>query len=349
MYKLIVVILLSLSAKIQAFEVLDLYQASVAVKSKNEQERIELYPQVLEKVLLKIVGDSQLLASHDLDPLLANATNLVKQYQYRHVNDEVVDLTQPEQLELVVSFDKTNLDQDIQQLGLPLWNTQRPTLLLWLVLDNGTDKIVLGPEHQHEKLQQAISDITNQRGLPIIRPLMDIQDQQLSYGDLVQVNVEKLSRASQRYDTNSSLVVIARQQSNQWQVDWHWLMNEQLNSEQTHGELKTALESGVDSVMTQLARRFSRYASSSIDESRYQLHISNIVSFADYVKVIDYLSSLQEVASVRVTSMVEQQLEVDVALKSELALFNKTLTFDNVLQADTLQVNTDLIRYRFIP
>ena len=58
----------------------NLYEAQAEITSQDEQERQELIPTILQKVLSKIVGDSDALADKDISHLLEHADRFVKQY-----------------------------------------------------------------------------------------------------------------------------------------------------------------------------------------------------------------------------------------------------------------------------
>jgi len=61
---------------------------------------------------------------------LLQTDQLTQQYQYHRINKISDDLTQPDQLEVLLTFNEAGLNQSLADVGLPIWGKSRPEVLL---------------------------------------------------------------------------------------------------------------------------------------------------------------------------------------------------------------------------
>ncbi|MFW5450943.1 MAG: DUF2066 domain-containing protein [Methylophagaceae bacterium] len=350
MHRLFFVLISLITANSFAAEVSDLYQSHFPVASQDEQERRQVAPEVLRKVVLKVVGNRAALDTVDLSPLLAKTEQLIQQYQYRRVNTISDDLTQPDKLEVLLKFNKDNLNRSLANLGLPIWSSSRPEVLLWLAVDDGKNRRIIGSDGIADVIPATIIQATDRRGLSMLMPLMDLQDQnQVQFADLWAGFPETVLQASQRYA--AQVILMARvtvSDNGAVQIRWQSLVNGESDQWQSRGDMHRALNTGIDELTDRLARRFTQVVTSQYDHE-YSLEISNVTDYADYSKVVNYLENLQYISEVKLSSLDTDMLELTIALKGDIAVFNRTLAVDRVLIEDSSYNATNRIRYRLSP
>lgn len=350
MHRLFFVLILLIASNSFAADVANLYQSQLPVSSQSEEDRQRVSPDVLRQVMLKVVGDRAAIDAVDITPVLSQTDQLIQQYQYQRINKISDDLTQPDKLEVVLTFNEAGLNQSLTDVGLPIWGKSRPEVLLWLAVDNGKKRTIVGVDKENTRIPAAIKHAADLRGLPILMPLMDLQDQgQVKFADLWAGFSDSILQASSRYA--AQVVLMARVsvvKNGAVEVRWQSLINGESEQWQSRGNLNKALQFGIDELADRLARRFTQVVTSRYGQS-YSLQISNVRDYADYSRLMDYLSNVQYVSDVHVSSLIADQIDVSISLKGDLAVFNRTLAIDQVLAEDNLYNSTNVMSYRLLP
>ena len=351
MHRLFIVLISLLATESFAAEVANLYQSPVPVVSQSEQERQQLAPQVLRQVILKVVGDRSALDVTDLSPVMNQANSLVQQFQYERINEITDDATQPDRLALVLKFNEESLNQSLTNIGLPIWSKSRPDVLIWLALDDGQQRAVIGAESTEYHIPSILTSAAEQRGLPLFMPVMDLQDQtQVRFADVWGDFSDSINLASQRYAPAVTLIArVSMQGEGSSQIHWHALINGQSENWQSRGDIETALNAGIEELTDRLARRFTQVVSSNQYDKQLALQITNVKDYADFSRVMQYLSKLQYVSKVELESLAGEQVDVDISLKGDVAVFNQTLKIDHVLFESTGGNEANTLRYRLMP
>jgi len=199
------------------------------------------------------------------------------------------------------------------------------------------------------RIPAAIKHAADMRGLPILMPLMDLQDQrQVKFADLWAGFSESILQASTRYAAQVVLMArVAVAKNGAIEVRWQSLINGESEQWQSRGNLDQALRAGIDELTDRLARRFSQVVTSRYGQY-YSLQISNVRDYADYSRVINYLNKVQYVSDVQISSLIADQIDISISLKGDLDVFNRTLAIDRVLAEDNLY-NPEKMSYRLLP
>ncbi|PCH65787.1 MAG: hypothetical protein COC04_00975 [Gammaproteobacteria bacterium] len=351
MHRLFIVLISLLATESFAAELANLYQSPVPVVSQSEQERQQLAPEVLRQVILKVVGDRSAIDVTDLSPVLGQANKLVQQFQYERINEITEDLTQPDRLALLLKFNEPSLNKSLTNLGLPIWSKTRPDVLVWLALDDGQNRTVIGAESSEHNIPVLLEQAAELRGLPIFLPVMDLQDHaQVKFADVWGDFSDSIELASQRYAPQVILIArVSMEGRFNSQIHWHALINGQSENWQSRGELPTALTAGIEELTDRLARRFTQVVSSNQYEQQLALQITNVGDYADFARLMQYLSKLQYVSDVKLSSLETDKVDVTLSLKGERSVFNQTLSIGRVLVEDTSYNSSSILRYRLMP
>jgi hypothetical protein len=204
-----------------AVEVAALYTAQVALDDEQDNPRQAAYESALAAVLLRVSGAELGTDPELIELLFPNPSAYV--VQFRPGEDDT----------LWVSFDGDAVEQVLRQSGQTVWGGDRPVTLVWLAVDwgEGDREIIAADDPERGRaagrsidrdrlLRQRVLDMAERRGLPVLFPLMDAEDQQnVSFSDIWGGFDELLKAASERYEVNSILVGRVRASSserNRW-------------------------------------------------------------------------------------------------------------------------------------
>lgn len=195
---LVLLVFLFASNKLMAVEVPDIYQANVVVESQQSDVRTQAVKEALAKVFLKVGAKRSVLTNKTLLKAQKNASRYVSQYHYQKQDDE---------LALVVSFNEDKVNKLFEQAQLALWGSLRPQVLLWIIDEKGETRRIIAHDDD-STIPQNIKTFSDNRGLPLILPLMDLEDAaRVVIEDFWQYIPEQVQLASQRYFADTIIVM----------------------------------------------------------------------------------------------------------------------------------------------
>ncbi|MEX1199756.1 MAG: DUF2066 domain-containing protein [Methylophaga sp.] len=327
-----------------AAQVSNLHQAQVPVLTQSDQDRSRVAPDALKQTIIKVVGNRQAVNSADITALLADAERYVARYSYRQINQDD-DSTAAETLAVNFIFDAKTLNNALERIGLPIWGENRPEILLWLASDKDGEQSLIG-DSDDNPVNNVIEKHAERRGLPIVLPVMDLEDQtQISFTD-IQAGNNNIQSASERYGTRIVVTAHIRGNAPQTSINWQALNNDGNSSWQSEGELDNAIAQGIDQLADMLGQRFAQQMGPS---QQLAVEIADVKDYYDYNRLIAYLNNLQAVESVSVVSMNEQTLKVDLTIQGDVSKFRELLAFDGLLQANKVMADNNAEQYRLLP
>ena len=104
---------------------------------------------------------------------------------------------------LDVSFAPSSLNRALNDLGLPLWGAERPETLLWLAVQESSRRYILAGGTQNA-VRRSLDQVTEKRALPVLLPLMDLQDQSaVDFSDVRGGFTGHVQDASERYGVDA--------------------------------------------------------------------------------------------------------------------------------------------------
>jgi len=348
MRRLFFVLIALLATNSFATDVADVYQSQMRVSSQTEQEKQLLTPELLRQVILKIVGDRATLDVVDLSPVLSRSADFIEQYHYLKIEPKQQDLTQPDQLALSISFNKPALDKALVGLALPIWSESRPDVILWLAIDDNGSKALLGAESESIFVTD-VMDSAQLRGLPVLLPVMDLQDQsQVRFADVWAGFSENVELTSQRYGAAISVMAKLSISNGQARIQWQTKLNNRIESWQSRGETSTAIKAGIEELTDRISRQYTQVITSDFARN-YELQISGINNYSDFDRVMAYLEKRQYVSDVELTSLAADTMTVTISLKGDIAAFKQALAIDRVLTEDRFeQLGSGVLIYNLL-
>lgn len=293
------ILVFSLFGSALAENVSDLYVAEIPVKGQGAEVRRAAITKAFKKVLVKVSGDRNLPLQGELRKVVSRANSTVQQYSYRMLaasdhlaGNGAAKKTSPDRM-LRVQFDQQAVNRQLRQHGIPVWGSSRPSTLIWLGIEERGRRSLYRPEFGRG-LRNALQQTASSRGLPVLFPLMDIEDSSnLQASDLWGSFEEPIRRASDRYLPDVILVGRIRKRGrNDWIAEWSLYQPGGVKTWQTQSTRKYAVVAeGLERTADGLAARFApRYAEQGVTSLR--VRVSGLNNLGDYVRVKDYLQSL---------------------------------------------------------
>ena len=290
------------SAHSMAAPLADLYKVREPVASQQPAEREEALRKAFDTLVLRLTGDSS-SDQQAVAPLRSDPQQLVSRYAYE--GDTVV-----------VSFDPVTTERALRSAGLPLWGTERPSILTWWLRETADGSQLVGDA------QEGSSDLraaAQHRGLPLRLPLADLSEQLVATSDAVTAkDPQALRDVSERYDADGLLAVMAKQSGESWEADWRLWMGDKQTQGKASGDTRVAL---ADEVMLAVSTFLApQYRVKPGDRSEITLEVlgADVERFAELDRLLEpFGARLQQVASDRLVyrlSASPEQLRAQLAL-----------------------------------
>jgi hypothetical protein len=331
--KIIILLLMLFSAPAFSLTVGGLYSAQVSVKDQSATQVLNAKKLGLAQVLVKVTGQSQSLNNAKIRAGLAHAEAYLQSFSF------TTQLTngQPQAM-MELAFDKLQVNQLISDASLPIWGADRAAVLVWLVEDKqGTRQIV--NDDGHPMVAQIMSQ-ADQRGMPLLWPLLDLEDQvSINGGDLWGVFKEPIENASHRYQPDAVLIGRMFQDSQQlWRVEWNfWLDGVEQQWSSQGADLVALVDPLQDRLSSSLVAKFA--LSTSIESQAEDLprsailRVDQVIEFEDYVELQKMLQGIAGVQSVQLYNASGSNLEFIILAQSNLAQVKSIIDLKRNLRA----------------
>jgi len=327
-----------------AAEVTDLYKAQAPVESQSEQDRLRLAPELLKQVVIKVVGDRRAVEQADISALVTDAERYIDRFYYQQIPSNDGEAMQ--QLALTLDFNVNGINNALQRIGLPVWDKIRPESLIWVAIEYAGKQQLIG-EGDEDSLLLYVEQAAEKRGIPLLLPLMDLEDQsQLTFNDVSTGNNTAIKKASERY--GASVVVTARLSGSEEsaEISWQAMLGEEVERWSSQGTVQTAIQSGVDELADRLGRRLNM-SFTAADDAELAIQVSGVHDYEGYSRLMDYLGSLQAVTDIKVGSLGSEKLDLVLMIQAEPAKFRQLLSMGRVIQPDNSDNNGS--QYRLLP
>lgn len=274
-----------------------LYEAVLPVASESADERDVALRRGLSQVILRLVAQPVSDRQARLAPLLDQAGDFLQQFTY--VRDAQGDL------QLRFEFDGGALVRALHAAGLPVWlEADRPRILIWLIVDRGSDRVIVGGGDEPE-LQAVIREQAALFGLPIVLPLLDLQDRRaIQPSDLWGGFRAPVMGASARYATD--VVLLGRMVEHAGGVRVRWqLFSGDDGRDEWSGAARSqpdALRGGLQAATQRLAVELARRPGEQVFQS-VRLSVDGVVGLEDYGYLRRRLAQLRGVEQVDVVML----------------------------------------------
>ncbi len=284
-------LMLSFSLKLYAVEV-QLYQVELSTQNQTGNfDQKTLLKEALQTVLVRISGASQTLNAPEVANALANIDSYIKQFSYHQRS--ALEKT------IKVIFNEKRVNALLSSIKQPVWHKNRPLTLMWL---NGADK--------EPSLASQVEKILNQRGVPVVFPLMDLSDTALVLEqDLMKEETRGLEKAAKRYHPDVILYGQLAEKNGVWQGQWHFINNhtsEKVTWDHSDAALNVVLNQMADALTLKLKTSSATASTVEIEKpivNHLILTVSGNLDVQQYNKILEHLRQIPVVSEAEVAQI----------------------------------------------
>ena len=309
-------------------QVTGLYDHRVAVNNESDAERNRAFREALEAVILKVTGEHRWLEHPSIEEALDSAQSYVEAISY---SSETVELPQPlnsaassqplvapteEQRFIEVDFADSLIDELLVNANIPVWDTNRPSVLVWMVLQNAAGERAMLTADTNVQIVNYIQNFASERAIPIIFPVLDFEDRQnLSEDSVWALEEEAIIAASERYGADSILTGRLHFTASGELVGlWQFIFQGQAEVFDGFDEdLNAYLYAPLDRITNQLASYFALVPEAT-SQQVVRLRVEGVSDLSAYSALLTYVSGLGLVDTVSMAALDGERLELELGL-----------------------------------
>ncbi|MDG2089860.1 MAG: DUF2066 domain-containing protein [Gammaproteobacteria bacterium] len=328
-----------------AIEIDGLYQATISVESRNsEQERRRAFGAAMREVLAKVSGFRTTTNSASIRRALNNPEPYVESWRTQaslmpvDPDAEVSELQ--ELIEIEINFYESEIQRLLDENNMPIWPVNRPETLVWLVVQDELDERQMLSSDSREEANRiaVIQDSANMRGLPLLFPLLDLEDQlRLNVNKLWELDEAAILNASQRYQAESILALrIYRSLSGEVLAKSLYFFRDNVFSyEEFELNEEDFISGSVNLATNELSQYYAVLISGTENSVRINLQVDGVDSPEDYAALLSYLNALEGVSSFQLTRVVSSSLSLQLETGGQLRQLVETIALEPTLQEVT--------------
>ncbi len=350
--------LLMLTVALPAFaaQVSGLYDAEVLTEGQEIVQRNSAIAEAFRQVLVKVTGNQGIIHHPRLAGEISSASRYVQQYRYRMVTLEepVAPVVEPsvesegaavvpayfkQARMLRVTFDEQAVNRMLRQYGIAVWGGMRPATLVWLAIEQDGRRS-LATLDADEQSYSGIFNVMETRGIPILLPLMDLEDQtNLQVSDIWGGFADAIWRASERYGADAVMTArLVQFNSELWRAGWTLLLEGKEFLWDSEGDsLAMAVEVGVHAGMDLLA---SIYAPTAVDNNIgvLYLRIAGVHDLYSYAKLQRYLAGQDVVEQLSLTFVEPEAVTYALHVRGGQRALEQGISLSSILFPDRSEV-----------
>jgi uncharacterized protein len=315
-----------------AVEVQGLYEASVGVADQRGSTRSKAVLSGFKEVLIRKSGSERVLEAYEVKQSFRKVTAFLQRFEYVPTEPKSNQQSSPEfPFSLKMHFEPRLIDELIQTAGMPIWGSNRPVTILWLATEENFNRELVKENADNSFWSDVLSEEAKRRGLPVILPFMDLEDQlNVSLSDVWGRFIGPVNEASERYQADSILVGRISQVGEAWQSKLTYINQ----NEQQAFEIEAANPQAiVASISNRLAELLcTKYCVvESADTLPVKLQISGVKNFKDFKQVQKFLEGLSSIRKVELEQVAATHARFKIALLGELQSVIEGIELSNKL------------------
>lgn len=345
-WQLLVILLLllvqGLPAPVLAIEVRGLYQATVQVDSReDERERRRGFSDAMLEVLVKVSGSTAVSSPASIRRALNSPEAYVESWSTQ-TRTEVIESengqsSTQENIELVVNFYESEIQRLLDENNIPLWPANRPETLVWIVIEDelGERRMLASSANPDSTLLERLDNYADQRGLPLLYPILDLEDQlRLNVNRLWELDEQAILNASRRYQAESILAIrIFRSLSGELLARSLYFFRDNVFSyEEFESSENEFLQGSINLVSTELSQYYAVLLSSTENSVPVDFQVDGIDSPADYSALLSYLRTLEGVNAFQLKRADQGTLILRLETGGQLRQLVETIALEPSLQ-----------------
>lgn len=325
-----------------AIEVEGLYQATITVESRNNaEERRRAFSEAMLEVLTKVSGLSETVNTSSMRRALNNPEPYVESWRTQANLVPVNAEAQVSELQEVIAIEVNFYESEIQRLldenNMPIWPANRPETLVWMVVQDelSTRQMINNNSSENTSRITALQNFANARGLPLLFPLLDLEDQlRLNVNRLWELDETAILNASRRYQAESILALrIYRSLSGEVLAKSVYFFRDNVFSyEEFELSEEDFISGSINLASDELSQYFAVLLSGTENNVIINMQIDDINSPEDYAALLTYLNTLEGVNSFQLTRVNSSSLFLEMQTGGQLRQLVETIALQPTLQ-----------------
>lgn len=286
------------STQVGANNMTNLYNGKIAVNDQSQLNRNKAIEILFEQTLIKVSGQGQISQNPNIKPQMSKALSFATAFSFENKNGETY---------LNVKFNETLVDELLRSNGVTLWGVRRPSAMLWLVYEDENGHRKLLNSQTNDELSLAAKKAASNRGLPLLLPIWDLDEQLiLSIADVWGQFENKVAIANTRYLSDYMILAKVTNHGVSQKVNWNVFKISSDDFGQVVSKNKMVGNDeaiDIDDALLQIVGQSTDYFATQygVDTSQEQgelfITLINIHSLETYVNVVNYLKSIKAVDS----------------------------------------------------
>ncbi|CCQ12210.1 hypothetical protein PALB_31110 [Pseudoalteromonas luteoviolacea B = ATCC 29581] len=304
----------------------DLYQSSISVADKSRQARIDAGQQAFVHVIKKLTG----LENVDSHPLVKQA---LRDYSFYLKKYEYVDYPEGGVAARFL-FEEQKVNELVRKANWPFWGNRRPQIVLWMVIEDNNNRDFITRE-SYPQLERLIYDKAAEWGLPILVPLLDLEDRmQVGVTEVWGNFSAQVETASKRYGAERVITARVFQQpaSSSWMLEWRQTDAQNFEAQQLVGDQQVIISQMVESLAKSLLQEFSIENSAQATRTTSRLTVRKLVTFEQVERIKRRLQTISSIKDVDVFSRKGDVVEFDIAHVNSISDLKKALSLEQTLR-----------------
>ncbi|MFL2841015.1 MAG: DUF2066 domain-containing protein [Pseudohongiellaceae bacterium] len=319
-----------------------LYQATIIVESRdNEQERRRAFSEAMREVLTKVSGLTSTTNAASIRRALNNPDPYVESWRIQanlsliNPDNEMSDLQ--EVIAIEVNFYESEILRLLDENNIPVWPINRPETLVWIVVEDELEErqMLTNDKSELGGGLNSLIDLADTRGLPLLFPLLDLEDQsRLNVNKLWELDEVAILNASQRYQAESILALrIFRSLSGEVLTkSLYFFRGNVFSYEEFDLSEEDFINGSVNLATNELSQYYSVLISGSENSLSINMRVDGINSSEDYAALLGYLNTLGGVRSFQLARAAESSLLLQLETGGQLRQLIETIALEPTLQ-----------------
>ncbi len=279
-----------------------LNEAEVPVAAQDSAARSAAATAALAEVFVKSSGSQQVLGNPVVAATIRDADRQLVQFYFTRLVYPPRSDGPAEELGLHAVFSPQAIASVLQRAGEPILPPNRPAILLWLAIDDGSGT---GPRLFDRDTDATLAAWLRwhavRRGVPLRFPEMDLQDSTtIGAGQVWALDSQALRAASERYGAGPLLIArLAATIDGGWLGEWLYLDGEQTSEGQGSAPAVDTLAGEIVGFGTEgVAARYAVRAAETEGE-QLRLRVDGLSTFQSYYRAYRLLREMTSVRRVQ--------------------------------------------------